>query len=142
MESHNVGIQRSFRLKKRTLELLDEAAYERGESRNATADRLLGEALRLERHPLIRFAQGASGRRQPMIVGTRFYVHQLVSSFMPGKDTIAGVATAFDLTAIQVRAALDYYAEFKDEIDADVEYNRRADDREHARWLARHQTSG
>ncbi|MHB8328194.1 MAG: hypothetical protein ACYDD6_00960 [Acidimicrobiales bacterium] len=40
----------------------------------------MGEALRLERHPLIRFHDGAGGRRQPLVVGTRLYVHQVMST--------------------------------------------------------------
>src|SRR2546430_14398781 len=79
-EKQQPSVQRSFRLSPRTIELLDAAAATSGESRNALADRLLGEAVRLERHPLIRFRRGAAGRRQPLIVGTRLYVHQVMST--------------------------------------------------------------
>src|SRR5579872_7375943 len=74
------SIQRSFRLAPRTLELLDAAAAAGDESRNALADRLLGEALRVEAHPLIRFHEGAAERRQPLLVGTRLYVYQIVAT--------------------------------------------------------------
>ena len=74
------SVQRSFRLSRRTIELLDAATAAGRETRNALVDRLLGEALRLERHPLIRFHEGASGRRQPLVVGTRLYVHQVIAT--------------------------------------------------------------
>jgi hypothetical protein len=80
MRDEPTSVQRSFRLSKRTVELLDAASAAGRESRNALADRLLGEAVRLERHPLIRFHESASGRRQPLVVGTRLYVHQVMST--------------------------------------------------------------
>src|SRR5207248_7733562 len=80
MRDERPTVQRSFRLSPRTLELLEEAAADSGESRNALADRLLGEGVRTERHPLIRFHQGGSGRRQPLLAGTRLYVHQIIST--------------------------------------------------------------
>lgn len=55
------SVQRSFRLSSRTLDLLDKAADASEEARNALADRLLGDALRLQRHPLIRFQDSAGG---------------------------------------------------------------------------------
>jgi hypothetical protein len=54
-------VQRSFRLSRRTLDLLDKAAHASGYSRHTLADRLLGEALRTETHPLIRFQAGRRG---------------------------------------------------------------------------------
>jgi len=44
MRDEPASIQRSFRLSPRTLELLDAEAAMVGQSRNALADRLLGEA--------------------------------------------------------------------------------------------------
>src|SRR5437879_4652327 len=87
-EKQQPSVQRSFRLSPRTIELLDAAAAAGGESRNALADRLLGEAVRLERHPLIRFRRGAAGRRQPLIVGTRLYVHQVMSTLRASRGDI------------------------------------------------------
>jgi hypothetical protein len=51
-------VQRSFRLSARTLELLDAAAVGGQESRNALADRLLGEAVR---EPLVAPSVMAAG---------------------------------------------------------------------------------
>jgi len=105
-----------------------------GESRNALADRLLGEALRVARHPLIRFHQGAAGRRQPLVTGTRQYVHQVVATLKAGDGDVDEAAAYLGLTIRQVRAALDYYADFQDEVDADAHAARRIEAAERDRW--------
>ena len=114
-------VQRSFRLSASTSRLLDHRVGESGESRNAMVDRLLNESLRIEKHPFIRFITGASGRREAHIVGTRWKVRQVIVSLKGEKGQIAAVVKGFDLTEPQVRAAVSYYADFTDEIDADIE---------------------
>ena len=127
-------MQRSFRLSSRTAELLDAAAEAEGESRNALADRLLGEAVRLQRHPLIRFHAGAAGRRQPLVVGTRLYVHQVVSAVRAEGGDADAAADYLGITAPFVRAAVAYYADFAAEIDQDAAVGGRAERDERDRW--------
>ena len=127
-------MQRSFRLSGRTAELLDEAAEATGESRNALVDRLLGEGLRLERHPLIRFREGAGGRRQPLVVGSRLYVHQVVATLRASDGDVGEAADYLGLTARQVRAALDYYADYRVEVDEDAAVAQRIEATERDRW--------
>lgn len=126
--------QRSFRLSRRTLDLLDHEAEASGQSRNALADRLLGEALRVRHHPLIRFHEGAAGRRQPLVAGTRLYVHQIVASLRASRDRVAEVADYLGLSRQQVQAARDYYSDFKDEIDDDAATGARVERVERERW--------
>lgn len=135
--NHMPGQQRSFRLSETTVALLDEAAEQTSESRNALADRLLGEALRLEQHPLIRFNQGAGGRRQPAIVGTRIYVHQAVSTVGAGGGDVDDAAAYLSVPPRLVRAALDYYADFREEVDLDLQTARRLEEEERSRWERR-----
>lgn len=127
-------VQRSFRLSPRTLELLDAVAAESPQSRNAVADRLLGEAVRVERHPLVRFHPGAGGRRQPLVVGTRLYVHQVVATLRAHQGDVDATADYLRLDPRLVRAALAYYAEFSDEIDADAAEADRVAAAERSRW--------
>ena len=129
------SVQRSFRLSGRTVELLDAAAVSSGETRNALADRLLGEAIRVERHPLIRFDAGAAGRRQPRVVGTRLDVHQVVATVRANDADVDAAAEYLGIDPRLVRAALDYYAEFSDEIDADAAEADRVAEAEQARWV-------
>jgi uncharacterized protein (DUF433 family) len=126
--------QRSFRLSTKTTELLDEAAARVGESRNALAERLLAEAVRVDRHPLIRFHQGAGGRRQPLVVGTRLYVHQIVATFHAGRRKVEDAAAYLGIDARLVRAALDYYGDFRDEIEQDAEFAASVERSERERW--------
>ena len=134
MPRTGAAVQRSFRLSRATLDLLDAAAQVTGESRNALADRLLGEALRLERHPLVRFQQAAGSRRRALIVGTRLYVYQVVSTVRASAGDIGEAAEYLGIPPRLVRAAVEYYAEFSKEVDEDADRARRAEDDERARW--------
>ena len=111
-------VQRSFRLSSRTLELLGERAGETSESRNALAERLLDEGLRIDRHPLIRFRTGGSGLRRPALEGTRVDIWQVIDTVRGEDSNVAHAAEYLGLTEAMVRAAVDYYADFAEEIDA------------------------
>ena len=134
MSETTSSVQRSFRLSASTSRLLDHRVGESGESRNAMVDRLLNESLRIEKHPFIRFITGASGRREAHIVGTRWKVRQVIVSLKGEKGQIAAVVKGFDLTEPQVRAAVSYYADFTDEIDADIERDSVDAEQQRVRW--------
>ncbi len=134
MSDTSSSVQRSFRLSASTSRLLDHRVGESGESRNAMVDRLLNESLRIEKHPFIRFITGASGRREAHIVGTRWKVRQIIVSLKGEKGQIAAVVKGFDLTEPQVRAAVSYYADFTDEVDADIERDFADADQQRIRW--------
>lgn len=133
-------VQRSFRLSRRTIELLDAAASAGGGSRNALVDRLLGEAVRLERHPLIRFHGGARGHRQPLVVGTRLYVHQVIATIRASHGNVEDAASYLGIAPRLVRAAVEYYAEFPDEIDEDAAFAAEVERNERARWERQQRT--
>ena len=116
------------------MELLDAAATAGDESRNALADRLLSEAVRLENHPLIRFHQGASRRRQPLLVGTRLYVHQVMATVRASHGDVEEAASYLGTTPRLVRAAVEYYSEFADEIEEDAAFAAKVEKDERARW--------
>ncbi len=126
---------KSFRLSSRTLALLDRRADELRQSRNALADRLLGEALRTEQHPLIGFRQNADGIRRPCVAGTRLYVWQVIDALRDDGSTAESVADALDMSLAQIRAAVQYYADFTDEVDADQKEAAEAVRLEHERRL-------
>ena len=134
MSETSSSVQRSFRLSASTSRLLDHRVRESGESRNAMVDRLLNESLRIEKHPFIRFITGSSGRREAHIVGTRWKVRQIIVSLKGEKGNIASVLKGFDLTEPQVRAAVSYYADFTDEVDADIERDFADADQQRIRW--------
>ena len=127
-------VQRSFRLSASTSRLLDHRVGESGESRNAMVDRLLNESLRIEKHPFIRFITGASGKREAHIVGTRWKVRQIIVTLKGEKGQLDSVVKGFDLTELQVRAAVSYYADFSEEIDADIERESVDAEQQRVRW--------
>lgn len=127
-------MQRSFRLSRRTMELLDERAGELSESRNRLTERLLDEALRTERHPLIVFRTGGSGLRRPALVGTRLYVWQIVDTVRANENALAAAAEYLRLPKHHVQAAIDYYADFTAEVDEYRAEQLEFEQREHERW--------
>lgn len=124
----------SFRLSPETVRLLDAAAAQSSRSRNALADQLLGEAVRTERHALIRFRAGASGRRQPLLIGTRLNVHQVISTLRGSAGSVPETAEYLGISQRQVQAAVDYYADFASEVDEDAAHAARTEEAERARW--------
>lgn len=128
------SVQRSFRLSPRTSELLDDLVDVSNESRNSLVERILAEALRTERHPLIKFRAGAAGRREPIVVGTRLLVRQLVQSARE-EGGAEDAAMSLEINVEYVRAALSYYADFADEVDADEAWANRAAQEEHEHWM-------
>ncbi len=125
---------RSFRLSARTLELLDQRAAARGLTRNALADQLLGEAVRTDDHPLIRFRTGGSGRRRPALIGTRLYVHDVITTVRGEHGSVEAAADYLGLDVGSVRAAIAYYADFPAELEADLEVAAVVAREERARW--------
>jgi uncharacterized protein (DUF433 family) len=134
MTEPQVSVQRSFRLSSRTSELLDSLSQQSNESRNGLVERLLGEALRIEPHPLVRFRTGAAGRHEPYLSGTRLLVRQVVAQLREVNGEIDEVAAYLGIAPGLVRAALNYYADFGDEIDADAQWAVTVEAEEHSRW--------
>ncbi len=128
------SVQRSFRLAASTLELLDERADALSESRNGLAQRLLDEALHTDRHPLIRFRGASSGSRGPALVGTRLYLWQVLDTLAASDGSVADAAEYLGLSDVQVRAAVAYYADFPDEVDAERAREREFEQRERERF--------
>lgn len=134
MELDQGSVQRSFRLSRVTSDLLDAAAALSPESRNALADRLLGEALRTDRHPRVRFRAGAAGRREPFLVGTRLAVRQVIATLADHGNDVGATAEYFAVGPDVVRAAVSFYADFADEVDADRRWAAQVEASERARW--------
>jgi len=134
MAAPSPSVQRSFRLTRRTADLLDACAESSSESRNSIVERILAEALRTERHPLIRFRRGATGRREPILVGTRLLVRQVIGTLHGSQDT-ADAADTLGIPRYLVEAAATYYAEFGVEVDLDIAWAEEFAEREFALWM-------
>ena len=120
---------------------LKASAARRRMSSSAVAEQLIDEGLRMEAHPMIVFRDGLAGRR-PVIAGGPD-VAEVVGAIAGGDvpvDARAGrAADLLGLSPRQVDAALAYYAEFADEIDAERRENEALAAREEALWRRRRQ---
>ena len=67
------------------------------------------------------------------MVGTRLHVRQVIAQ-LGGGLTIDEAARYLDVPSRIVGAAVSYYAEFADEVDADADWASQVEDSEHARW--------
>ena len=125
----------SVRVEAETLDSLDAESRRTGESRSQLTKRLLNEGLRMAAHPGIVFRSGPAGRRPGLYAGPDVWeVVRIVRGLSPEEDWIKRAAELSGLAAVQVRAALDYYADYTDEIDA---WLRRVDEeaaRAETRW--------
>ncbi|MDP9460878.1 MAG: CopG family transcriptional regulator [Actinomycetota bacterium] len=124
---------RSVRLSNDVLRRLTDLAGRRGSSVSLTIERLLDEALRREAHPGITFRDGPSGRRAGPEVDE--VIRTLRGVQKDGSDeAVAAVADMTSLTEAQVRAAVAYYADHRDEIDARIAANERTAEELEAAW--------
>ncbi len=101
---------------------------------SAAGNRLIDEALRSHEHPQVIFRDGPAGRRARLVGGPDVWeVVRAVGSARRAEpafsaDQVVGlVAETSGVPAAGVRAAIAYWADYPDEIDARV---ARADDEE------------
>jgi hypothetical protein len=126
----------SMRLDRQTMARLEDDARRRGESKTRRAARLIEEGLRMEAHPGIVFRDGPAGRRAALAGGPDVWevISALRGTGKRGEDAIVATAEWGSLSVTQVRAAVRYYGEFRDEIDERIRLNREVADREYAAW--------
>lgn len=86
------------------------------------AERYIEEAVRMADHPGIVFREGPAGRRAAL-AGTRLDVWAVVETVLAEKGNIQRAAKYFKMPPLVIQAAVDYYADYKDEIDAWIDSN-------------------
>jgi hypothetical protein len=126
----------SMRLRESTMARLEAHGRRRGETKTRMGERLIEEGLRMEDHPAIVFRDGPSGRRAAMASGPDVWevIETLLNSDKKGEKAIAATAEWGSLTVAQVRAAVRYYADYRDEVDERIRVNHEEADRELAAW--------
>lgn len=118
--------------------LKDEAAA-RHVSSSSLAEELIDEGLRSRRHPLVVFRNGPTGRRAGLVGGPDVSeaVAGIVGGDVPVNERVDRAVEVFALHRQLVEAALGYYAEFTEEIDAEIEANAVAADEAERLWERR-----
>ena len=86
------------------------------------AQRYIEEGLRRDAHPLIHFLDGPSGRRASL-VGRGLDVWEVISTVIDNDGSVTDAAAYLQIPTGLVQAAVGYYGEFRDEIDAEIAAN-------------------
>ncbi len=121
------------RLPRRVKEDLAALSRRRRIEESELARAIIDEGLRREKHPGIVFRATPAGR-EAAVEGRRLYVWQVIETVKGSDGNIAQAAEFLGLRLDQVRAAVGYYAEYRQEIDSLVALNRQDADRAHRLW--------
>ena len=115
---------------------LKDSAHQRSVGVSTLAERLIDEGLRMEAHPAVVFREGTSGRRPVLIGGPEIAdaIGAIVDGDVPVDQRRSRAAGLLGITEALVDAALAYYAEYTDEIDADLATRARVADAAEALW--------
>lgn len=116
----------SVRMSPGTLARLEADARRRGEPKARIAERLIDEGLRMADHPGIVFRDGPAGRRAALGAGPDVWevIETLKGTGLTGEKAVEATARWGALTLAEVRAAIRYYGDFRDEIDDRILANR------------------
>jgi hypothetical protein len=107
-----------------------------GASTSALAQRLIDEGLRMADHPGIIFKDGPSGRRAALAYGPDVWeiVKFLREIDERGPAALDAAAEVFAVEASRISTAISYYADYSDEIDAEVRDAEEASARAEEAW--------
>ena len=99
------------------------------------AQRYVEEGLRMDEHPLVRFAEGPAGRRA-RLMGTGKDVWEVIAIVRDNGGDIAEAARYLEMPLGLVQAAVTYYGAYTDEIDQWIDANSQQAAEAHAAWAA------
>jgi uncharacterized protein (DUF433 family) len=125
----------SLRLAQATIERLGARAQHLRTPPRTLAQRYVEEGLRMDEHPLVRFAEGPGGRRA-RLVGTGSDVWEVIAAVRDNDGDAAKTAEYLEMELGLVQAAVTYYGANPDEIGGWIERNEREAAEAHAAWLA------
>jgi hypothetical protein len=127
----------SLRIDTAVLDRLDAESRRAGQTRSELAKTFIEEGLRMDSHPGIVFRPSAIGRRHAALAdGPKVWVVARVYRDLKGEDAdrLSLTAELTELTRYQVKTAVRYYLEYKDEIDNWLVVLDEEADRAFAEW--------
>jgi hypothetical protein len=110
-------------------------------SLSSASNRLIDEALRMYEHPLVVFRDGPAGRRARLAGGPD--VWEVVGAIRSvresepdctGDDALRTVAETSGVGMSMLHAALDYWGDYPDEVNAFVDRARAEAEQARTRW--------
>jgi|SRR5579859_1568734 len=117
------AVQKSLRIRPKIFRAMLQIARDRGADFSSIANELLDEATRMRLCPGIVFAQGPTGARA-RITGTGIDAWEVVANYKSLKNNFDRLAKAYPhLSEAQLLAALNYYHQFRPEIDRRIRAN-------------------
>jgi len=125
----------TLRLRPGVSERLAAQAQRAGLAPRTLAQRYVDESLRREDHPLIRFADGPSGRRAAL-VGRGLDVWEVIATVRDNDNDPEETAAYLTIPVGLVQAAIAYYGDYTDEINAEIALNEAESERAYAAWEA------
>ena len=125
----------SVRLNDSTIARLGRHAQRMHLAPRTLAQRYVEEGLRMDEHPLIRFADGPAGRRA-RLVGTGKDVWEIIAAVRDNGGDAAETARYLELPLCLVQAAISYYGVYRDEIDQWIEANEQQVAEANTAWSA------
>jgi uncharacterized protein (DUF433 family) len=125
----------TLRLRPGVSERLAVQAQRAGLAPRTLAQRYVDESLRREDHPLVRFADGPSGRRAAL-VGSGLDVWEVIATVRENGNEPEETAAYLKVAPGLVQAAVSYYGDYRDEIDAEIALNEAEWERGYAAWEA------
>lgn len=130
----------SIRLPELTVGRLADRAGRSNMPSRTLAQRYVEEGLRMDEHPLIRFADGPSGRRARLVGGPD--VWEVIAVARDNDGNLAETAAYLELPLGLVQAAAAYYAAYPQEVEERIERNRSEVEDAHRAFLAARQALG
>jgi hypothetical protein len=132
----------SVRFEPRVLERLSAfVAAHREMTLSSATSRLVDEALRSREHPLVTFKDGPAGRRARLVGGPDVWevigaVHSVraVEPALTGDEILAIVAETSGVPMPFLRAALAYWGDYPEEVDAFLDQARAEAAQAQASW--------
>lgn len=112
----------TLRLRSETTARLRRRASRAGTAPRTLAQRYVDEGLRHDDHPLIHFVDGPSGRRAAL-VGTGLDAWEVVATVRDNANDLEEAAAYLGVPIGIVEAAVAYYGDYRDEIDAEIDLN-------------------
>jgi uncharacterized protein (DUF433 family) len=125
----------SLRLAETTIERLGQRARRAHMPTRTLAQRYVEEGLRMDEHPLVRFVDGAAGRRA-RLAGTGKDVWEVIATVRDNGNDLAATTEYLRIPLGLVQAAVTYYGAYRDEIDELIADNERAAAETHAAFQA------
>jgi uncharacterized protein (DUF433 family) len=123
----------SLRLNDATIARLGRHAQRVHLAPRTLAQRYVEEGLRMDEHPLIRFADGPAGRRA-RLVGTGKDVWEVIATVRDNGGDAAETARYLEIPLGLVQAVITYYGAYQGEIDQWIEANEQEATEASAAW--------